>query len=66
MTEKKPTRTRACTPETLKRMAIRRLKQRLDDDEMTTTELLKVAALKDPDAPDDPVPLGDWQLTLQE
>lgn len=54
-----------CTPGTLKRLALERLQKRLEDDQMTTAELLKVAALPDTDAPEARPP-GEWTIQLGE
>lgn len=55
----------ACGPEQLKRMALQRLCQRLEEDQMTTAELLKVAALPDTEAQTH-VPGGEWVITLKD
>lgn len=55
------------TPATgdLKRLALQRLRQRLEEDQMTTAELLKVAAMPDTEQPET-LPRGEWTIQLEE
>ncbi len=53
------------SPGRLRRLALQRLKQRLEEDQMTTAELLKVAAMREEEHQQDKPPQGIWTVTLE-